>query len=78
MRHYPSITQKPGVTDRRKGAGDDRRNGASWKGCETRIRTDSRMRFFAGFCNGVFTGFGHRFWLAEALALDDDAVGTVA
>jgi len=68
----------PGVTDRRKGAGDDRRNGASWKWCQTRIRTASRMRFFTGFCNGDFAVFRHRFGLAEALALDDDAIGTVA
>ena len=35
------------------------------------------MRFFTGFCNGGFAVFRHRFRLAEALALDDDAVGTV-
>jgi hypothetical protein len=71
------VTDMRAVTDRRKGAGDDRRNGASWKWCQTRIRTASRMRLFTGFCNGGFAVFRHRFRLAEALALDDDAVGTV-
>nr|WP_166678954.1 MFS transporter [Paraburkholderia sp. BL6665CI2N2] len=70
--------QATSVTDRRNDAGDDRRNGASWKWCQTRIRTASRMRFFTGFCNGVFAAFRHRFGLAEALALDDDAIGTMA
>ncbi len=66
------------VMDRRKGAGDDRRNGASWKWCETRIRTASKMRFFTGICNGVFAIRKHWFRLAEALALNDDAVSTMA
>ncbi|WP_258179380.1 DUF6216 family protein, partial [Burkholderia multivorans] len=39
------------VAGRRKGAGDGRRNGASRTGGKTRIRTVSRLRFFAVFGN---------------------------
>jgi hypothetical protein len=35
------------------------------------------MPFSTGFFNGGFAVFRHRFRAAEALALDDDAVGTV-
>jgi hypothetical protein len=59
-RLWPEFTQRsdkegwPSVTDRRNRAGDDRHNEASWNGPETRFRRVSRMRFFAGFCNGNF------------------------
>ncbi|WP_233217589.1 hypothetical protein [Trinickia dabaoshanensis] len=39
------------VTDRRNGAGEDRRKGATWKGSETRFRTPSRMLVFGPFFN---------------------------
>ncbi|MBY4826682.1 hypothetical protein K6X08_32665, partial [Burkholderia contaminans] len=42
-----------GVAGRRKGAGDGRRNGASRTGGKTRIRTVSRLRFFAVFGNCI-------------------------
>ncbi|MBR8426935.1 hypothetical protein KDW22_28455, partial [Burkholderia cenocepacia] len=41
------------VAGRRKGAGDGRRNGASRTGGKTRIRTVSRLRFFAVFGNCI-------------------------
>jgi hypothetical protein len=66
------------VTDRRNRAGDDRHNEATRSGPETRFRRVSRMRFFAGFGNRIFGAFRHRFGLAEALALDDDAIGAMA
>ncbi|MDN7941038.1 hypothetical protein QZM76_22550, partial [Burkholderia multivorans] len=43
----------PDVAGRRKGAGDGRRNGASRTGGKTRIRTVSRLRFFAVFGNCI-------------------------
>ncbi|TDN63155.1 hypothetical protein B0G77_6782 [Paraburkholderia sp. BL10I2N1] len=71
------VTQWISVTDRRNDAGDDRRNGASWKWSKTRIRTDSRMRFFSRFRKTRVVGFGHRPGCAEAVAVEHDAVGAV-
>jgi hypothetical protein len=39
------------VTDRRNGAGEDRRKDATWKRSETRFRTPSRMLVFGPFFN---------------------------
>ncbi|MDN7798455.1 helix-turn-helix domain-containing protein, partial [Burkholderia vietnamiensis] len=47
------ITTAYAVAGRRKGAGDGRRNGASRTGGKTRIRTVSRLRFFAVFGNCI-------------------------
>ncbi len=73
-----SLTNLTPVTGRRNRAGDGRRNGASRNGGKAQIRTASRMPFFARFGNRVFTARRHRFGLAEALALDHDAIGAVA
>nr|WP_232036325.1 2Fe-2S iron-sulfur cluster binding domain-containing protein [Burkholderia stabilis] len=68
----------PGVAGRRKGAGDGRRNGASRTGGKTRIRTVSRLRFFAVFGNCILRGIWHRFRGAVTVALEDEPVGAVA
>jgi hypothetical protein len=39
------------VTDRRNGAGEDRRKCATWKGSETQFRTGSSMLVFGPFFN---------------------------
>ena len=67
-----------GVAGRRKGAGDGRRNGASRTGGKTRIRTVSRLRFFAVFGNCILRGIWHRFRGAVTVALEDEPVGAVA
>ncbi len=72
------LSSDSAVTDRRNRAGNDRHNEATQSGPETRFRRVSRMRFFAGFGNRILAVFRHRFGLAEALALNDDAIGTVA
>lgn len=66
------------VAGRRKGAGDGRRNGASRTGGKTRIRTVSRLRFFAVFGNCILRGIWHRFRGAVTVALEDESVGAVA
>ncbi|WP_240202923.1 DEAD/DEAH box helicase family protein [Burkholderia sp. LMG 13014] len=66
------------VAGRRKGAGDGRRNGASRTGGKTRIRTVSRLRFFAVFGNCILRGIWHRFRGAVTVALEDEPVGAVA
>lgn len=72
------LSVEPRVTGRRNRAGGGRRNGASRNGGKAQIRTGLRMRFFDGFGNRVFATSRHWFGLAEALALDHDAIGAVA
>ncbi|AIO74483.1 hypothetical protein DM80_1475 [Burkholderia multivorans] len=71
-------TVEASVAGRRKGAGDGRRNGASRTGGKTRIRTVSRLRFFAVFGNCILRGIWHRFRGAVTVALEDEPVGAVA
>lgn len=73
-----TVSVSPPVAGRRKGAGDGRRNGASRTGGKTRIRTVSRLRFFAVFGNCILRGIWHRFRGAVTVALEDEPVGAVA
>lgn len=67
-----------GVTDRRKGAGDDRRNGASF-GCRKRAsRQGLRVRVFGSFCNRRFGHGGAELRGAVGSAVEHEAVGVVA
>ncbi|WP_321911899.1 MFS transporter [Burkholderia cepacia] len=68
----------PRVTGRRNGAGDGRRNGASGTDGEARVRTVSRLRFFAVFGNCILGRIRHRFRGAPAVAFEHEPVGAVA
>ena len=73
----PRLRSTVSVAGRRKGAGDGRRNGASGTGGKARVRTVSRLRFFAVFGNRILRWIGHGFGSAPAVAFEHEPVGAM-